>query len=905
MTSVNSREDILEHENKNYIKSRPDWVIGKIPDIHDYRKISADSNEELLILAKVGQMIADQVVPGTQLFFTQSVLVGAAMLTRKLADRFNLDFEKYRSVLMVTPTRYGKLVMHSTPVLTAKGWKKHGDLHPGDVVFHPSGKPTVVVAETPEMESTHKITFQNGETILTHANHEWYVYDRTMRKTHRENGKKVIDERGGYRIMETRELAQKNLQKKEFHKSRGKWYERNDYLVDPPQPCQFPEQEQILDPYFLGCWLGDGTNNKPILTLSQDKADSMLKWIPYNVTSEYQMTGCKTYEFRHQDILAKLRTVGVFNNKHIPDNYKYASPAQQQALLAGLIDTDGYVDKTGRIIISCANERLAKDIMELLTIMGCCPYETVVHPVISSSGVTGEHDIHQIGFQPSYDLPTHRAKLTRFAPHQKIGIVKVEKIKNGEKGKCIQVSSPDGLYLVGEKLIPTHNSYLNAFIAIAQAALGGKEVRIGGASKDKAGLIQEKIVELMPKTSKEIQDGLLASTEDEDVNKKVQRLATQVSKEALAWRSGGSIKLFSTNEVKKNAEVAAAGAVGVGGDLVILDEIQLMTPMGFRTASRFFLENNETKRFCVGNPQVNGHFKDLYDDPNTFVVHLNDSGAIIEQRMTRRQFELTGMPTYSNEYRAFVLVEFPPDNTGNRFFSTLPTVFDSTQFPTQYQKLSYMGIDSAYKGADSLIVTIVSLCISPEKIWVQLEYQEDMKAKYPEWDDTMTTLNICLDILKLRETYNVQSAAIDIGLGVQIYEGLVRLAPDFDLESVAFGSAPTEWRAETDFNAKWAANKRAEMHLDLKELCETNMLYIYPQYFDYIIKQMREVGNSETGQKIKIEAKKDIKRRIGQSPDALDSLCLAVRAMVISGALRGGGAEDIDNMVQVYDGNGQ
>lgn len=426
-------------------------------------------------------------------------------------------------------------------------------------------------------------------------------------------------------------------------------------------------------------------------------------------------------------------------------------------------------------------------------------------------------------------------------------------------------------------------SFINAYIALAAAGIGGKEVRIGGATRDKAGLIQEKIVQLLPIASKEIQDGLVITSEDENINKKVQRLATQASKEALAWRNGGSIKLFSTNETKKNADVAAAGAVGVGGDFVLLDEIQLMTPVGFRTASRFFMENNNTKRFCVGNPQINGHFRDLYDDPNTFVVHVNECEAIIEGRMTRRQIELTGIPTYSNEYRAFVMTEFPDKNAGTRFFSTLPDVFDEAHHPQPTYAVSFMGIDSAYKGADALMLSIVTLYQGDGQTWVRLVHQEDMKAKYGSWDDRFTTLNICLDMLKLRERYNCVSAAMDIGFGVNLYEQMQRLAPEFAVEPVNFASKPSEWRVESDFNAKWAMNKRAEMHLDLKELCENNLLYLDPPYYDPIIKQMQEIGNAEQGQKIRIEAKADIKRRLGQSPDALDSLCLAVRAMVTSG----------------------
>lgn len=828
MVVERTRDEILAHENdKEYMANRVDWVKGKILDVSDYRKISVDSNEELMILAKIGQLMADEVVPGAKLFFTQAVLVGAAMLSRELADKFGLDFEKYRSVLMVTPTRYGKLCHDDTPVLTTKGWKKHGDLEPGDVIFHPSGKPTVVVSKTPKMDVNYKVVFDNGEEIYTHANHEWQVY---------------LEKSKAPRIVETRELD---------------GVKKNAYFVDTTEPCKFITNDQPFDPYLFGCWLGGA----PIDTDGK------------KMTALY----------------------GGWNKKYIPDIYKYASTIEQKLLLAGLIDTVGRVDGHGVITVKVSPERVANDLSDILTVMGIDHSKVIPTPF-------GRKTHYKISFSLPYNIPTFRFRRFQTAPRERIGIVKVEKVENAGQGNCIMVDSPDGMYLVGKSLIPTHNSFLNAFIAIANAALGGKEVRIGGATRDKAGLIQEKIVSLLPTASKEIQDGLVITDDDGDVNKKVQRLATQASKEALAWKSGGSIKLFSTNETKKSADIAAAGAVGVGGDVVLLDEIQIMSPVGFRTASRFFMENNDTKRFCVGNPQINGHFRDLYDDPTTFVVHMNDSSAIIEGRMTRRQMELTGMPTYSNEYRSFVLTEFPPDNSGNRFFTTLPSVYDKTAFPTPSQKISFMGIDSAYKGADSLIVTIVTLNISPERIWVSLDYQEDMKTRYPVWDDTMTTLNICLDVLKLVERYGIERVSIDIGMGVQLYETLLRLSPDLDIEPVAFGSLPTEWRAETDFNAKWALNKRAEMHLDLKELCESQMMFIAPEYYDDLIKQIREVGNSEQGQKIKIEAKKEIKRRLGQSPDALDSLCLAVRSLVLSGILRGENDTSVDDMVQVYGG---
>lgn len=429
-------------------------------------------------------------------------------------------------------------------------------------------------------------------------------------------------------------------------------------------------------------------------------------------------------------------------------------------------------------------------------------------------------------------------------------------------------------------------SFLNAIIAIIKAAGEGKEVRIGGATKDKAGIIQEKIVSLLPSTAKAVQDGLIITEEDGDINKKVARMSTQVSKEALAWRNGGSIKMFSTNENRKNVNVAAAGAIGIGGDFVILDEIQLMTPVGFNTASRFMMENPDTKRFCVGNPQISGHFKDLYDDPTTFVVHINDVGAIVEGRMSRRGMELTGMPSYSSEYRAFIMVEFPDETTGNRFFPTLPLPLTKADLPKPISQHWFMGIDSAYKGGDALMVTLITYNEAEGQKWITVESQIDLKKKYPTWNDDTTT-NISLDILKIIQDYNIENTCLDIGLGIHIYEALTRLDPDLEIEPVNFSQKPTEWRAESDYNAKVALNARAEMHLDLRDLCESGLVYINSDNYDEILRQMREISSKtdSVGSKVRVEPKQEIKKRLGRSPDNLDSLCLAVRAMVTSGLI--------------------
>lgn len=429
-------------------------------------------------------------------------------------------------------------------------------------------------------------------------------------------------------------------------------------------------------------------------------------------------------------------------------------------------------------------------------------------------------------------------------------------------------------------------SFLNAIACIIMAGGYGKEVNIGGATKDKSGIIQNKIVQMIPNTIQTIQNGLVVDNENEDVSKRIQRLATQTSKESLMWRNGGSIKLFSTNEGNKSAEVQAAGAIGIGGDYCVFDEVQLMSPVGFRTASRFMMEGPDTKRFCVGNPQINGHFKDLYDDPDTFVIHINDITAIVEGRMTRKGFNLTGIPSYSNEYRAFIETEFPDERSGTRFFGTLPDVYDESKFETPYSKQYFIGIDSAYTGADGIIVTLLSLNRNGDDTWVVVEDQFDAKKGHEDYGPG-TTMDIALEILKYWDKYEVVAGCIDIGYGIHIYEKMKELYPELPLQDINFSWKPTENRIETDYNAKYAFNRRAEMHLDMKDLCENNKITIVDKCYDELMRQMREVGNTPEMNKVKIEPKAKIKARLGRSPDNLDSACLAVHAMVLSGVLSG------------------
>jgi hypothetical protein len=117
-----------------------------------------------------------------------------------------------------------------------------------------------------------------------------------------------------------------------------------------------------IDPYVLGVWLGDGHHNTTQITLNDSDAKYILPAFhaeadKYGLSlrkTEYD-SHCTGYSFTHgrfyhgkPNWLFYLREYGICHSKNIPDDYLYNDKHSRYELLAGLLDTDGYLspDKT-------------------------------------------------------------------------------------------------------------------------------------------------------------------------------------------------------------------------------------------------------------------------------------------------------------------------------------------------------------------------------------------------------------------------------------------------------------------------------------------------------------------------------------------------------------------------------
>lgn len=360
-------------------------------------------------------------------------------------------------MILTVPPRHGKQVADSTPVLTAnRGWLTHGELVPGDEVFSPSGKPVRVLAVSEKTPSDWLVTLTNGTTVRCHEAHEWTVYDR---RAHREITR------------ETRWLASTEL-------LNGR---RCNVQLPNIAAVEYPPAPLLIHPYVLGAWLGDGSRSKACITHAVSDAavvDAVVA-AGYEATARcvHASTGVVTTYFSGDQVRSgtknlltgrlrlELSSLGLFGRhvaKHIPDVYQTASVEQRLELLAGLVDTDGHCDPSGRIRIVTADAPLKDGIVRLLTGLGMRPYVETRLPRVSSSGVCGRKVHWAVGFQPTLEIPCRleRKRPKRLAPQRRVGVMSVKRAPNGEVGHCIQVDSADGLYLITESLVPTHNSTL-------------------------------------------------------------------------------------------------------------------------------------------------------------------------------------------------------------------------------------------------------------------------------------------------------------------------------------------------------------------------------------------------------------------------------------------------------------
>ena len=340
--------------------------------------------------------------------------------------------------VIVMATRWHP-IKDDTPILTATGWKQHGDLKVGDKVFGLDGKlVNVIDIGEPVMCTVKAIT--STESIVCGETHVWPVKSRAEHNHVNQTAKKLIN------------VCTKRL------------------LPRPPA-LTYPKQRKALpiDPYWFGLWLGDGDKSAPEIRCGHGYT-AHCESTPYAYRRTVDREGNYVYHYRFQGLRKKLDELGVLFNKHIPRVYLKASYEERLQLLAGLIDSDG--DKTAKNILRFANTnvRLLDGIEELIHSLGMfCNNRSLVNKQgtialvtkksTPTKGYVRNFDCYRLSFSPTVAVPCRVDYKRPTALKTRLRGISFEYARPEEcgLGRCITTDAKDGIYLVGRTLMPTHN----------------------------------------------------------------------------------------------------------------------------------------------------------------------------------------------------------------------------------------------------------------------------------------------------------------------------------------------------------------------------------------------------------------------------------------------------------------
>lgn len=387
------------------------------------------------------------------------------------------DIKKKQVVKIGGYAGTGKAQPLDSLVVTPTGCVRMGDIKEGSSVITPCGQVTKVTGVFPQgKKSIYRVWFSDGHSVECCDDHLWLVVDRRRLS----NLKKYKTPEKVFPLSYIREYLTKSDGTKRFY-------------IDTTEPVPFDGERVDIDPYLLGLLLGDGSigddnfaihsNDEQII---ENVEELLITWncklnniddTTYKIVS----THGKAKQASCIPLRREFRRLGLWNcdikDKFIPSEYLNNSIDIRLAILQGLMDSDGTVDKrTGMAYFSTISGRLAADICFLIESLGGICGITGVKKWCEYKGERRYCDAFEIrvGLNETKSLfrLARKKKLAKNRTKYKTRrcIRSVEYV--GEKeAQCIAVDHPRHLYLT-DHFIPTHNTTIIRNILQAKVKFG-------------------------------------------------------------------------------------------------------------------------------------------------------------------------------------------------------------------------------------------------------------------------------------------------------------------------------------------------------------------------------------------------------------------------------------------------
>lgn len=339
-----------------------------------------------------------------------------------------------------------------TEVIMVDGSRKPiEDVNINDYIMTPSGVQTRVVDKSEVFHRPmYKIKLEDGRELKVCEEHLNSVVIKQNFNNKADYCKKV---------MPTKELVKLPLQHIRCRKRKHKpdyISKENLLFIENNKPIQFFNKHYQIDPYVLGLLLGDGSIKKDgsnILHCYKDDFNEYVLSLPDTLGKPYiDKRNSNVISISIKGISQQMRNlsiVGHGNYKFIPEVYQRGSVDQRIALLQGLMDTDGSIQKNGRMDFSSNSERLVDGVATLVrSLGGTAKKRRIKNRVIYRVEIW----IDICPFRLS-------RKVSRFTGTRLKNLVAIKSITpiEDEPSQCIAVADESHEFLV-EDFIRTHNT---------------------------------------------------------------------------------------------------------------------------------------------------------------------------------------------------------------------------------------------------------------------------------------------------------------------------------------------------------------------------------------------------------------------------------------------------------------
>jgi hypothetical protein len=370
--------------------------------------------------------------PERILFSEQYELAGTSDLIIDIDDVF-FDVADYKGLPL------------DTPIFTDSGWKTMGTLSLNDKVYDKNGDQTKIKAISDvKNKECYEITFDTGEKIVSDFEHRWLI------SFVREKKYKDI-------VMTTIELF-------DYMEKLPKGRKRHSWKIPKivcARPLEISTANLPIDPYVFGVWLGDGNSADGKITNMDEKVWLEIEKRGYNIGKDVS-NGCSGLATTRTifGLGHELNKLGLLKNKHLPDIFLNCSFNQRLDVLRGLMDSDGYYNKTRKRFVMATTKKWQADAVNMLA--SSLGLKTTILKTYSS--LNGKKiDAYNVCFTSYYLNPflVRNQNLSilcgRNHYNTRRNIKSVKKV-DSEPTICIEVESPTHTFLFGHSFIVTHNT---------------------------------------------------------------------------------------------------------------------------------------------------------------------------------------------------------------------------------------------------------------------------------------------------------------------------------------------------------------------------------------------------------------------------------------------------------------